>query len=724
MKLRYMIPAFSVALFAIVVVLQAGGQSTQPPPSTSKDELAIKEKQLADQFGEFQLLLLKLKQRMERGTDDEKNRAKAIGRILEEVQKGSIKIEFDQLADLLRESKLSNPSELGELAERAAKLTDKLRDLINMLQDDPRRKQLAEERKILEHTIKMLGELIKKEQQLQALTEADKTDKRELAQNQNKIAKNTNDLTKTIDKFLGKGENVAQDAKNLKGGPKDAGKEGSAKAETKDDGEQSPKVADQGKSKDGGDKKGENVASAKGDENPKQGDSQAKQGEGAQASAKDPKKSGDSQGSQAKNNEGAKGNEAGSKNNEGAKGKEATAKAGDKTGTQSPKDQSQAKAGDGNKQGGPKDSKDPQSAQAGQPKSSQGSPQAQSKPSPAQAKAGNDSKGQSQAKSDGAKDGPPSNSQASQSNPSQPQAKADHGPQSTITKEGDGSQQQQQQGNPKTKDELAKNQKKILEAGYEMVKAEHELIAGKKKPAVEKEQSAIDKLEEAKKKLEELLRQTREEELERLLAALEARCRKMLEMQIAVLAGTEQTHKGVLSRVDAKPAREDQQSALKLSDNEKDIIKEADKAIQMLEEEGSAVAFPEVFQQVREDMKHVQRRLEVADVGEVSQAIEKDIIASLKEMIEALKKAQQQGKAGKPGDPSPPPDQKLLDKIAELKMIRSLQKRINDRTQFYGRLYPNEQALDANIRSQLQQLAERQDRIFEIMDRFAKGDGK
>ena len=40
-------------------------------------------------------------------------------------------------------------------------------------------------------------------------------------------------------------------------------------------------------------------------------------------------------------------------------------------------------------------------------------------------------------------------------------------------------------------------------------------------------------------------------------------------------------------------------------------------------------------------MVHVQRRLGVSDVGEVTQTIEQDIIDSLKEMIEALKKAKQ-----------------------------------------------------------------------------------
>ena len=262
-----------------------------------------------------------------------------------------------------------------------------------------------------------------------------------------------------------------------------------------------------------------------------------------------------------------------------------------------------------------------------------------------------------------------------------------------------------------------------------MKNAEKELANNKPKQALPPEDKAIQNLEEMKKNLEKLLRQTREEELERLLAQLEARCRKMLEMQEQVLAGTEQTYKAVLTYSDKKPGRPEQLKALGLSDNEKDIIIEANKAIQMLEEEGSAVAFPEVFQQVREDMKHVQRRLEIADTAEVTQAVEKDIIASLREMIDALKKAQKdldQQKNGKPPEGQPPPngDQKLLDKIAELKMIRSLQSRINDRTKFYGRLFPNEQAFDPNLRQQLQQLGERQERIFEIMDRFVKGDGK
>jgi hypothetical protein len=639
-----------LTLLGMVMVIRAGEQNKQSAPTAAqKAELAAQEQQLARQFEEFQLLMLKLKQRMDRGTAEEQARAKAIGRILDDVQKGSLKTQFDQLAEQLRTSKLTNTSELKELSDRAARLTDELQRILQMFQDDPRQQQLREEAQFLRDMIRKIGQAIEKQKLNQGLTEAGKTEKNELKQNQNQITGKVGDLNKAIDNFLGKkGDGVAKDGKGLKGGPKEGGKNEQSSAQAKGEGEQ-PKQAAQGETKDSGSKSGE-----------------------APKTAADAKP--------------------------GAKG--------------SP---SQAKPGEGNKA----------EAKAGSPSESQakqgGQPSKGSKSSQGQAKSGSTSKGQSQAKSDGAK-----SPMDKQNNNQQAQAKqdqGDHGAQSTITKEGDGAGKKP--GNQKTRDELAKNQKKILEAGYESIKAEHEIIAGKKKPAVEKQEEVIKNLEDAKKELEKLLRQTREEELERLLAALEARCRKMLEMQIAVLAGTEQTNKAMLAHKEDKTAlRADQQSALKLSDQEKEIIQEANKAIQMLEEEGSAVAFPEVFQQVREDMKHVQRRLEIADVGDVTQAVEKDIIESLKEMIEALKKAQQQNKSSGQGQPPPNADQKLLDKIAELKMIRSLQKRVNDRTSFYGRLFPNEQALDANIRQSLQQLAERQERIFEIMDRFAKGDGK
>jgi len=269
--------------------------------------------------------------------------------------------------------------------------------------------------------------------------------------------------------------------------------------------------------------------------------------------------------------------------------------------------------------------------------------------------------------------------------------------------------------------------KQVEDANGYQKKAEEKIKEGDNKSASDKENDAIVKLEEARKKLEDLLRQLREEELERLLANLQARCEKMLAMQMQVLGGTEGVFKSVELHKDKKAARGDQQQSLRLSDDEKEIVVEATKAIELLEAEGSAVAFPEVFKQVREDMKHVQRRLGIVDVGQVTQAIEKDIIDTLKEMIEALKKARQEldNKKNPPSQSQgPPPDQKLLDQIAELKMILSMQIRVNTRTRVYGAQYQGEQAADPNIGRELRNLSERQERIFEVTNRISKGDNR
>ncbi len=417
----------------------------------------------------------------------------------------------------------------------------------------------------------------------------------------------------------------------------------------------------------------------------KEGGKDGKAGESKDAGKKSESKKGETKEAGDK-----KGDAKGGEKSPSDKGAKAGAKGGDKKGSES-------------KDGGAKGSKGSE-AKPGDSKSG-GKGDADSKQG--EAKPGSKSDGQGQAKSGGQKGDPQAGDK------------------------GDNSAQKPPSGN-QPKDDVANGKKKIEEAGYPQVQAEKKIGDKDNKGAADDQGDAIQKLEKAKKDLENLLRQLREEEIERLLAALQARCEKMLAMQIQVLGGTENIFKVVEASADKKPSRQNQQDSIKLSDQEKEIVIEADKAIELLQGEGSAVAFPEVFQQVREDMKHVQRRLEVADTGVVTQAIEKDIIDSLKEMIEALKKAKQEmdnKKSPPPGQPPPgtPPDQKLLDQIAELKMIRSMQLRVNARTETYGKMYvprEGEQTADPNIRRELSNLSERQERIFDITNRIAKGDNK
>jgi hypothetical protein len=123
-------------------------------------------------------------------------------------------------------------------------------------------------------------------------------------------------------------------------------------------------------------------------------------------------------------------------------------------------------------------------------------------------------------------------------------------------------------------------------------------------------------------------------------------------------------------------------------------------------------------------MFRVKERLHDANVGEDTQQIEQDIIEALTHMRDALKKAQQElGKQppGPPGSPNNDPQlQRLLDEIAELKMIRELQKQVNSRTKRYGdKSAGAEQSDDGQIKKELKDLGERQEKIETMVNALA-----
>ena len=292
--------------------------------------------------------------------------------------------------------------------------------------------------------------------------------------------------------------------------------------------------------------------------------------------------------------------------------------------------------------------------------------------------------------------------------------------------------------NPET--QIAKKQ--IQEGVKEQEAAEKKIEKDDKQGASEDQAKAVDKLKQAQKKLEELLKQLREEEIERLLAQLQGRCEKMLAMQIAVKDGTVALDKIITGNPDKKSSRAEDQKALELSDKEDEISKEANKALTLIEAEGSAVAFAEVFKQVLGDMNTTAGRLRRADVGELTVVIENDIIETLKEMVAAFKKARKDNQEPKPPMPpssggGSPPDPKFIDMITELKTIRSMQIRVNNRTTIYGKQIEGEQVpniskvADAKekekaigVRKEFKDLSIRQQKLSKVTEDIAKGRNK
>ncbi len=102
-------------------------------------------------------------------------------------------------------------------------------------------------------------------------------------------------------------------------------------------------------------------------------------------------------------------------------------------------------------------------------------------------------------------------------------------------------------------------------------------------------------------------------------------------------------------------------------------------------------------------------------------------------MIEALQKAQQEmeeQQQQQQSQPGPPQDPALVDMLAELKMIRSLQQRINKRTKRYAdRLLedpddPVGQTEDADFRAALQKLGDREEKLQKITRDIVLGKNK
>jgi len=265
-----------------------------------------------------------------------------------------------------------------------------------------------------------------------------------------------------------------------------------------------------------------------------------------------------------------------------------------------------------------------------------------------------------------------------------------------------------------------------------MREAERRLTEANRKSAVQEQEEARRQLELAKAELEEILRQMREEEVERVLAMLEGRFRKMLEMQLRVYDDTLRLNKIAA----AKRSRQFTIQCGKLGQEESKIVLEVDKALALLKEEGSSVAFPEAVMQMRVDMQNVARRLSEEQVGRLTQGVEEDVIAALEEIVAALQKAQQDAEQRRnqpppPGEPmsGDPEDQPLVDSIAELKMIRALQMRVNKRTQSYAEMLENVddpigQADDQELVQSLQDLAQRQRRIHEVTRDIVLGKNK
>jgi hypothetical protein len=360
------------------------------------------------------------------------------------------------------------------------------------------------------------------------------------------------------------------------------------------------------------------------------------------------------------------------------------------------------KKADGNKQSGSKDGDKKGEKKDGKDSDKQSSPDSQQK---SDSKKGDSKKGKSDKQ------------QGKGQQPKPGEQGEENEPQEGSPSEGEQSQEQ-------TQPKKTPGRNEIEDARRAMRQAEEELKRLEGKKGMGHQDEAIRKLAEARAQLEKILRQLRQEEQQIILASLEARFAKMLVMQLQIHVDTVALSKTPTNTWTVKHFGR----ARELSVDEATIADEAAKALKLLKEEGSSVAFPQGVEQVRDDMLTISTRLSGNEVGQFTQSVERDVIESLEEMVTALQneiekrqkqdenRRQQRGQRGQGEE-----EKQLVQDLAELKMLRSLQFRVNRRTKEIGQLIKGEQASNEKLLQDLSKLAHRQAEIQDATYIIATG---
>ena len=653
-------------LVALIGSVARAQSSDAKPGEAAENPLANGQSQLAIRFKKLEGVLLRSAE-----VEALSNPARAAL-----MQQAAALAKQVQLSDALaRAARSLEQKQYSQAIEDQKTSLENLNKILDLLQSENRTDRVREQRDQIRRTIEETERLLRLQSSLRGRTEGG-----------SQTEKAASDQQKLAEKAAQIAQDLNPDSKDSDGKENDQDKSGDSKS---GDGKKDSNSKD---SKEGKDKEGKDKESK--DKDGKPSDDPSKKADDKD-SASEPKsdKPSDSPKSDGKSADKSDGKNSDGKNADGKQGdsKDPKDKKGEQPGDQ-PKEGEQPKAGENDKE--KSDDKQPSDSSPSSPKSS--------KPS------GENSPKQS-----------PSESQPSDDQPSGEQS----GDQSQES-----SQPQQQQ--PKSPTDRATERMK--QARKRMQEAQKKLEESERKGAVEKQRQAEQELKTAIEELEEILRQLREEEIERSLTALEERLRLMLQLQNKVLDETKRLQEIGAGGND----RQIEIRANTLAADEKKILGEAQRALLLLREEGTSAAFPESLSHIISDMQKVVERLTKADIGKLTIGIEEDIVSSLEELVAAMSEIKKENKERKenqmqvPGQQQGQPgEQPLVNQLAEMRLIKTLQLRINKRTQTLSEVLKDPadvvgQAEATDIQNQLRELAERQSSIKQVTRDIVTGKNK
>ncbi len=213
-------------------------------------------------------------------------------------------------------------------------------------------------------------------------------------------------------------------------------------------------------------------------------------------------------------------------------------------------------------------------------------------------------------------------------------------------------------------------------------------------------------------------------EAEKLLNRLRAEIKKrtiegivqMLEGQVVIRQSTERLGPKIKDG-----ARAVLTSVVALSGSEQKLIVIGEGLTALVEETEFGIALPAALRSVTDEMADVKERLAAAEAAEEVVAAEKQIEEDLAALLEAMKQLPSQGDPGKGQRGGQSDRERQLNRlIAELKMVRMLQVRVNRDTKDVDKNRPGElKDLSAKIMRRIEGLQDRQEDVHDVTERIA-----
>lgn len=230
--------------------------------------------------------------------------------------------------------------------------------------------------------------------------------------------------------------------------------------------------------------------------------------------------------------------------------------------------------------------------------------------------------------------------------------------------------------------------------------------------AAEQQEEAYEELQEAREAIDEELSEMREQQRDALLAKLIGMFQEMLDEQRLVTRATAELHEA-RQEEDAEWGRAEQLRCSQLADREAALESTGEQALTFMLENSSPVVFPRIVKDINADLDRLEGRLKEEKTGEGTAFVQDAVERALVDLIEALEQAQgeppppsesepQEGGGG--GSPPPPP---LISALAELKLLRNRQVRVNEGTKMIHERSQNE-GIDADLTERIDVMTGRQ----------------